>query len=805
MLRKIIAVLCALSILSANTVVVAQDAAGPPAPLPPEVETLLDDLADVFDEIGGVYADLAAVAEPVDFNPDLLVQALGFDAARIVAHVRDGIAYAPYVGVLNGPDGTLQSGTANSYDQSVLLARLLRLAGYEAQVVVGRLPAEVRPTTGDLGARLPLGARPPQTFADDDAYAALLEELPELQREADAILAELSGILAVEPQPVELPRPMTPARTDDLDALTGWVLDAADLPEAVPLPSHLEEWQTDLYAYARYRRSLNDDWTAVDPALGLAVGELSAADRMVLNDTVPEAHLHTVGVRLMLERALGGAEGETVQLAAIPSAPVANLNADALHMTIQPYAFLAALTGNGQELFVPEGWMLASAGAAVGGGGLAFNTDGIVLPLDALAAPAGGVIATGAGALADATDLLAFEGDRQAMSQALPSLRRLVVQWDVHGPDRRQSFSRVLIDRDHLVAEMEAAGEAVTRDAVDLRLQMALSGTLSFGVGAGRSQPQMLVAESFDLMARLSAALRDGPGEATAAFGLITDLVALQGWQITAWPFATALADWHDPQTAVVRTGAPIVMHRSLVRRDAAGELIEVGMVDIVHEPAVAVAATDDGLVLRPRQTARLALDLAARETATLMQFAEPIAQTSAIDALRTAFAAGVEEVSLGRLDDLPPDLPVTEAQQAHLADLFDRGIVAVLFPGADPAQHVWLEVDTDTGAMRLATGAGGGANTAVYVITLIGIALPLAIGIAGCLLKPNAGGLSCTLCKMGAALTGIVAFAVTAAPSPGANALIAAAAAQAFNSTVCEAVDAYNTYEEQRQRAQQQ
>ena len=67
-------------------------------------------------------APLAAAA-PDDAVAELAFE-LEFDQERIFRFVADEIRYEPYIGILRGATGTLETGAGNSVDKALLLAAL---------------------------------------------------------------------------------------------------------------------------------------------------------------------------------------------------------------------------------------------------------------------------------------------------------------------------------------------------------------------------------------------------------------------------------------------------------------------------------------------------------------------------------------------------------------------------------------------------------------------------------------------------------------------------------------------------------
>jgi transglutaminase-like putative cysteine protease len=86
----------------------------------------------------GVYNETKA--QQYDLDP--LAQTLAPGIDRAFAFVRDRIRYEAYPGTLRGAEGALAARAANSYDRSLLLARLLATQGIATRFAIGTLPSD---------------------------------------------------------------------------------------------------------------------------------------------------------------------------------------------------------------------------------------------------------------------------------------------------------------------------------------------------------------------------------------------------------------------------------------------------------------------------------------------------------------------------------------------------------------------------------------------------------------------------------------------------------------------------------------
>ncbi len=95
-----------------------------------------------------------------DFDAKTLATRIGPDVTALFHFVRDKIAYQAYAGVLRMPPGTLMSSAGNAFDQSLLLAALLRAAGYTARFATGHLNRQQLDELISSGGRRPAATVP---------------------------------------------------------------------------------------------------------------------------------------------------------------------------------------------------------------------------------------------------------------------------------------------------------------------------------------------------------------------------------------------------------------------------------------------------------------------------------------------------------------------------------------------------------------------------------------------------------------------------------------------------------------------
>jgi hypothetical protein len=104
------------------------------------------EMADALEKRVKLYAAVDRDMPRDTFDPEFVVRQVGKDPEALFAWVRDNTAYIPYRGALRGAVGVLMDRGGNSLDRSLLLARLLQLAGHQVRLARG----QIDPQQGDL-------------------------------------------------------------------------------------------------------------------------------------------------------------------------------------------------------------------------------------------------------------------------------------------------------------------------------------------------------------------------------------------------------------------------------------------------------------------------------------------------------------------------------------------------------------------------------------------------------------------------------------------------------------------------------
>ncbi|MBT8445294.1 MAG: hypothetical protein KJO13_11145, partial [Gammaproteobacteria bacterium] len=158
-----------------------------------EDATASADVEQVVDFIRDAYEQARKALERLPrerFETDSVLDAADYEGESIVRWFEQNTRWVPYRGLLRGSDGVLLDRTGNSLDRSLLLARLLEDAGYDARLAHGQLSQEAVDAVLSRASKMADESPPPEPIFVDEVMEAAARASGEA-----AALADLVGSL----------------------------------------------------------------------------------------------------------------------------------------------------------------------------------------------------------------------------------------------------------------------------------------------------------------------------------------------------------------------------------------------------------------------------------------------------------------------------------------------------------------------------------------------------------------------------------------------------------------------------------
>ncbi|MFO7544880.1 MAG: hypothetical protein R6W77_05235 [Trueperaceae bacterium] len=702
-----------------------------------------------------VLRDVLAELDPTTFDVDALSLELAFaEPEDIVAYVAGEIAFESYAGLLRGPQGTLVARAGNALDQSVLLARLLTDAGYEARVALASLDDD---DANRLLRTMFDGAGPGDaTTAAARDEAASAENMEALARITGTDLATIEAGLA----------DLAAARVEELPAYQA-AGDARSLVTAALAGAGIElggdatgslAAEASSYAWVEYRLFEDEPWSAAHPAFGGQAAPAVQAERWI-EGAVPDELLHKVRIEVMLERKRGD-EFSTVALMEPWERPAANMLGIPIEVGNVPLGegADASLVELGTDLaevafFVPtlNGSMAPEAQA--------FDTLGNVVPPDAAASAMAGVFQTVGEKGNAATSALGALGDGPSDDEPFA----LVAQWVDYvlvAPGGEETRHRRFVF-DRRTPEARATGgsdlqsqQVLLNGILSQQTVMVVSGALIPAYVAQALGEQSL--RSLDVL----EALRAAPAGDTAELmvELLADAEVKDHLGLIASFDAVGAG---EGGVAYRATPTVVVLRQALTPGPEPSGAFGV---DIV---------TNARRFLRPegnemRHDAQRAVLAGAWETSVEREYVRRFGVAN--HGTYAAFGAGDVVAAVVAPFDVEALAGLAEAAEAlpALRSDVERGYAVVVPTGPRPegVGYAWWRVDPVTGETLGVAADGRGAESVEYSIPFgVSAAFAGALAVPGALAcATGSGGMAMALCFCDLAVTTGVALALGAA-----------------------------------------
>lgn len=457
LMNTVLSVALVVSGPGAPTVVIAQQ-----VDYLPVVESLIDRMETTRQQLDRSVFDLSELSFELSVRTP----------EELLAWVQDAIVFEQYRGLLRGAHGTLLSRAGNALDQAVLLATLVRDAGYDARIVRGRLSTE------DAAALvLQMGKRRPVLPPLQAGERAALVELREAARGAAATYPGLGQNTSPTGLPfAELSRRATAAAEVVLERLDELGVGA---PQSA-LPWLKEEARE--YFWVEYRDGPSDRWQGAHPAFVSAAAPSSLEPLEYFSEEIPAHHQHRLRIDITIEQKLGDRLVTHVLLDGWER-PVANLHGVALTFANVPWSFGAWEDLGDSMRHVARNGVFVPVFLGAAASGQAFDTDGNVVSLAAASNAAAALFRTLGGEFERAAAALDALGG--SPNEDPDDFRALTAQWIdytlIAPAGEERTFRRAVLDR--IGPEARAAGRVeIGADRAEF---LPLLGFRSAMVGAG--------------------------------------------------------------------------------------------------------------------------------------------------------------------------------------------------------------------------------------------------------------------------------------------------------------------------------
>lgn len=658
-----------------------------------------------LDEFSKVAKSLRENIDRTQFDIEELLASLDYDAERIVEFVETEIFYEPYEGALRGASGTLLGRAGNSLDQSVLLASMLRDAGYQARI--SQFELDVSAAENLIDSIKIERNLPEHVFKDGTSVAGLVEgKFPELAAERDAELAAYK------------------AEVDEtfayiLDTLNENGIEIGDKNFRTNLISEAQD-----YFAVEFRETVSEGWQLAHPAAADLFGEsFDVPVSQIFEAAVPEALQHQFRFSVHM-RANTGADVPTETTLFSWTRPTANLTSVDLEFTIVPlntdavrealsalfeqgaftqedYLRVIAETQNLEEqVFVPI-WNGAPAEGA-----LAFDLNGTVVPLSASMQQASELFRTLGGAVGNAQSALAGLGTDEEFEVRTESVWIEYAflepgnEWEVH--------EREIYNSDPVREPWGARADVYT-----------LTGAYAFMLSMGEMNKSYLADNYLAQIIAENALIEDIIGtfpepsldemsklavEHTNATNRRHDLLRLHA--NFDFPFV-------GPGTRVFKPGPSLtVLSDYLIAETEVGHSLFGHVVDIVRNERSALRMHGDDIAHDPLGSMKAGVWESFIESQHTRSIAQGFGKQS--QTVRSAFVDLKSQFSQRDINRLPVVLDASVSSEHKLK----RGELALFSTTGKEKERVWWKVDPKSGS-ALAIGSGGrGESLTEYIIT---------------------------------------------------------------------------------------
>jgi hypothetical protein len=350
------------------------------------------------------------------FEPDAMVDRLEFDAGLIIEFVKAETAFQPYEGALRGVAGTLQATAGNSLDQSILLASLLKSAGYDARVVTAQLnDTDAMRLLRQTGAGKPNASLEYLQSSVSAAFPGTGSSAPAMD------LQTTQAYQAAQAQEKLL-----------LNALAskGISLESRDVSGRW-LPVARE------YFWVQHREGAADEWQDTHPAFGGAEPPAGLTAQEIFADSIPARYHHTFSIGAWMEQKESGKIVKH-RLMSPSCAQAAILNGVAIRYRNAPNGLTLKSASELDQAIANTQFLMPMLNGAQAPGAQAFDLKGRAIDPFALGGPAAGIFKTIGDKMLDATEGVQGNAD----GQPIMALHSMWLEFSLTTPSGQEQTHR---------------------------------------------------------------------------------------------------------------------------------------------------------------------------------------------------------------------------------------------------------------------------------------------------------------------------------------------------------------------------
>jgi len=677
-----------------------------------------------IDSFMTLLEELRSHVDRSQFDTEVLLEKLDYDETNIVAFVRDEIGFEQYPGLLRGARGTLSSRAGNALDQSVLLAGLLKDAGFDARIVRGVLSEEQARRLLD---GLPQERAPAKEVGDT---AAMLEAIESFCQDLALDCADAKALFegAGGATPSEEEQRLLTRYTQASEQLFDAIAQAGFEPgQGAGIDALIEEARD--YFWVEFRMGQGKAWEAVHPAFGDAtVQDLVPERTSVHAEQVPDDLLHKVRFEVLMQQKLGTRQ---VSHRLIPpwERPAANLDLLPLTFQIASSNFMRAaadpaLTFDPERIDSDMFFPSFSAGPT----GDAFDFAGNAIPPDAAASMFAGVfkeVSKNFNLAAGALGQLGGSASGETGKAKVARLESIIARYTIITPDgKERQYQRTIHDSRFSVLSPDGQ-----RDPSNFNEEVyrEITRLFTFQVHTGSPCPAQVFDAQLETLQQRRPSLQMMLAYEHKGDEVLETASRIEAGDQISWTGHAMLATLFDAlpsvdaEPASWRDRPNLVVHHKTM---AIGETIREA-VDIVQNGRRAYARVGGELVPDSAALVRAGVWETATEGSLLTSGF--VSEVNTVDVFRQAGEQGLGTrviTDVAAVDALALPAVSAEALKRDLA----MGYAAVL-PKAVPEEPVlataWWRIDPGTGETLGMGFSGEGAQASEYLLLKqIGLAL---------------------------------------------------------------------------------